>query len=228
MNIPAVRLMEQLGPSAVASFARRLGVQSPLAADLSLALGTSEVNLLELTSAYTVFANQGRHVQPFGIFEVTRPDGRSIWKASPRKTVAMSRAAAAVVTDMLVAVVQEGSGRSARSLPRPVAGKTGTTNGFRDALFVGFSPTIAAGVWVGNDGSAPLGKGETGARAALPVWVDFMKVCLADTPPGGFDVPDDTVFVRIDSQSGRRVSAHSADRGVAALFRRGSQPRAVP
>jgi penicillin-binding protein 1A len=227
MNIPAVRLIEQLGPSSAAAFARRLGIQSPLSANLSLALGTSEVNLLELTSAYAVFANRGRHVQPFGVLEVTRRDGRTVWRPVPRKTIVMSREAAAIVTDMLTGVIQEGSGRSAQSLGRPVAGKTGTTSGFRDALFVGFSPTVAAGVWVGSDQSATLGKGETGGRAALPIWTAFMEAGLADSPLQTFDLPDQTVFVSIDPQSGKRVSDDS-EGGVAALFLKGTEPRAIP
>ncbi len=223
-NIPAVRLIEQLGPSSVAGFAHRLGVASPLSPGLSLALGASEVSLLELTSAYAVFANQGRRVQPGGVAEIRDRDRRVIWRAAVRKEVVMSRAAAAIVTDMLAAVIGEGTGRAALEAGRPLAGKTGTTDRFRDALFVGFSPNIAAGVWVGNDGGEPLGKGETGAWAALPIWSAFMRRALAGGPQGGFDLPDSVVSVRIDPADGRRLS-DSSPAGVAALFVRGTEPR---
>ncbi|MBU0988147.1 MAG: penicillin-binding protein 1A, partial [Proteobacteria bacterium] len=174
-NIPAVRLMEMLGPSSVSRFGHNLGIESTLTPNLSLALGTSEVTLLELTAAYAIFPNQGKSIKPFGIMEVHDRKGRIIWRIKPFKKVAMSRAAAAIMTNMLQGVIQEGTGKTAREIQQPVAGKTGTTNDFKDALFIGFSPSIAAGVWMGQDSAATLGARETGARAALPVWTDFMN-----------------------------------------------------
>lgn len=114
----------------------------------------------------------------------------------------MSEAGAAIVTDMLMAVVQEGTGRKAQTLQRPVAGKTGTTDDFRDALFIGFSPEITVGVWVGQDGSESLGKGETGARAALPIWTTFMSAVLKDRPYRHFGIPDSVSQVRMDPLTG--------------------------
>jgi len=225
-NIPAVRLLDTLGPAAVVSFAHRLGIASPLKPNLSLALGTSEVSLLELTAAYAVFASAGRAVSPFAVREVVDPRGRVVWRPERKIHTVMSRSAAAIMCDMLQGVIQEGTGRKARVIQRPIAGKTGTTNDYRDALFVGFSPGLAAGVWVGRDIPGTLGRGETGARAALPVWIEFMGPALAHRPYEEFDVPDDTVQAFMDPVSGRPVApgTHGA---VKALFRKGSEPHTV-
>ncbi len=201
-NIPAIRLIQMLGPSAVAQFAHTMGISSVLSPELSLALGTSEVSLLELTSSYSVFPNKGSAVKPFSIMAVDDSRGRTIWHPKPEKRVVMSEGGAAVLTDMLVAVVREGTGRKAQTLQRPVAGKTGTTDDFRDALFIGFSPDITVGVWVGQDASESLGKGETGARAALPIWTAFMSAVLKDRPYRYFGIPDSVSQVRMDPLTG--------------------------
>jgi penicillin-binding protein 1A len=223
-NIPAVRLIEMLGPQTVVKFARRLGIESHLGQHLSLALGSSEVSLIELTSAFTVFANRGEKITPMGIVAVLDNGGRTIWRAKPQKRLAMSRSDAAIVTNMLEAVVKEGTGKTALRLGRPIAGKTGTSNGNKDALFIGFSPSVAAGVWVGNDFSTTLGPKETGARAALPIWIEFMSTVLARQPHKYFDFPDDVVRVPIHSESGS--PAHDgASNAVVALFRKGTEPK---
>ena len=183
-NIPAVRLLEKLGPSSVIQFGQALGIRSPLRPNLSLALGTSEVGLLELTAAYAVFGNQGKYIVPYGITTVIDAEGQTIWRAKPEQHIAMSRSGAAVITNMLEAVIQEGTGARAKTLPGPLAGKTGTTNEYKDALFIGYSPQIAAGVWVGNDDASTLGLHETGARAALPIWIEFMRQALARRSQG--------------------------------------------
>jgi penicillin-binding protein 1A len=222
-NIPAIRLIEMLGPSSVVRFAQSLGIQSPLDQTLSLVLGTSEVTLMDLTSAYAVFANQGQRIKPHGILEVLDSSGRLVWRAKPEKSAVMSRAAAAVITDVLEAVILEGTGRSALVLGRPLAGKTGTTDTYRDALFVGYSPATAAGVWVGNDDAATLGPGETGARAALPIWIDFMQSALAREPMQSFGLPRDVVRLPIDPVSGLPKHAGDPD-SVTAAFIKGTEP----
>jgi len=201
-NIPAVRLIQMLGPSAVVQFAHSMGISSVLSPELSLALGTSEVSLLELTSTYSVFPNKGSAVKPFSVIAVDDSRGRTIWHPRPEKRVAMSEGGAAVLTDMLVAVVREGTGRKAQTLQRPVAGKTGTTDDFKDALFIGFSPEITVGVWVGQDGSESLGKGETGAKAALPIWTTFMSEVLRDQPYSYFGIPDSVSQAQMDPRTG--------------------------
>ncbi|MBN1931566.1 MAG: PBP1A family penicillin-binding protein [Desulfobacterales bacterium] len=223
-NIPAVRLIEILRPSSVARFANSLGVKSNLLPNLSLALGTSETTLVELTSAYAVFANKGNWIKPFGVTEVMDQRGRIILRIKPEKNAAMSRAGAAIMVNMLTAVIKEGTGRKAAILGRPVAGKTGTTNDFKDALFIGFSPSIATGVWVGQDNFFTLGKLETGAKAALPIWIEFMEKALTANPYQYFDIPDDVVQVRIDSSTGL-LSHPNSSSAVKALFRKGREPK---
>ena len=217
-NIPAVRLIEALGPATVIEFARRLGIRTPLRSNLSLALGTSEVTLLELTAAYAVFPNAGNHIKPYGVTAIADSSGHVLWKVARQTTVAMQRADAAIVTDMLRGVVLEGTGRKARTLGRSVAGKTGTTNDYRDALFIGFSPTLAAGVWVGRDSGDSLGRGETGARAALPIWIDFFQAAFQDDSFEYFDLPDNTRRLYMHPTTGQTASADFPG-AVPALFR---------
>ena len=223
-NIPAVRLIEMLGPDSVARFAQRFGIAAELTPNLSLALGTSEVTLIELTAAYAVFPRSGKWISPYGVLEALDPQGRVIWRARPEKKLVMTREGAAVITNMLEGVIQEGTGRKARSLQGPLAGKTGTTDNCHDALFIGFSPTIAAGVWVGLDQGGSLGNRETGARAALPIWIDFMKKVPSGGSPRYFDLPDDVVKVRMDPETGL-LAADGSETGVEALFKKGTEPR---
>ena len=223
-NIPAVRLLEMLGPYSVAQFAHQLGIKSPLASDLSLALGTSEVTLMDLTSAYSTFPNKGEKIKPFGVLEVVDRQGRVIWRAKSQKRLVMSRTGAAIVTNMLEGVINEGTGRRARILGRAVAGKTGTTDDYKDALFIGFSPSIIAGVWVGQDLGGSLGEKETGARAALPIWIDFMNAAFQRDPHQYFDIPDDVSQIRMDPLTGLAQSQDSKQ-AVVALFKKGTEPR---
>ncbi len=222
-NIPAVRLIEMLGSSSVAQFGQSLGIESPLSQNLSLSLGTSGVTLTELTSVYSVFPNQGEKIKPYGVMEILDHSGRIIWHVKPEKKVAMSRAGAAIMTNMLQAVINGGTGKKARDFGHSIAGKTGTTNDFKDALFVGFSPSIAAGVWVGQDAFSTLGKWETGAKAALPIWIEFMRAALADKPYQHFDIPDDVVQIQMDSETGMLASDDSPG-AVIALFKKGTAP----
>jgi len=223
-NIPAVRLIEILGPQPVARFAHRLGIESDLKPNLSLALGTSEVSLINLTAAYAVFARGGQWIEPFGVLQVNDHRGRTIWSARPAKRLVMSREAASIVTDMLEGVVREGTGRRANTLAGPVAGKTGTTNNYNDALFIGFSPAVAAGVWVGRDSGGTLGDKETGAKAALPIWIQLMQSAPADGTELNFDLPDNVVKVSMNPDTGRKERADSAG-SVSALFKIGTEPQ---
>ena len=223
-NIPAVRLIEMLGPSSVAGFAHALGIKSHLYPNLSLALGTSGVKLINLTAAYSVFPNKGKLIEPYGVMEVVDGNGRLVWRVKPNKKAVISRESAAVITDMLRSVIQDGTGKKAKTIQRPIAGKTGTTNEYKDALFIGFSPSIATGVWVGQDTFTTIGKGETGARAALPIWIEFMKRALHNRPIRYFDIPDDVVKVRIDPITGL-LAADNAPNAVNALFKKGTEPK---
>jgi penicillin-binding protein 1A len=223
-NIPAVKLLHKLGPTRAVEFAHRMGITSPLDPNLSLVLGTSEVTLLELTAAYGVFPNKGVWTRPFGIIEVLDREGRSLWREKPQRRPAISPETAAVTTDMLRAVVLEGTGRAARRIGRPLAGKTGTTDGYKDALFIGFSPTIVTGVWVGLDHHGTLGDKETGAKAALPIWMHFMEQVLRGQPYHDFALPEGVVKVHMDAKSGLLASENCAD-ALWAVFKRGTEPK---
>jgi penicillin-binding protein 1A len=223
-NIPAVKLLDKLGSSTAVQWAYKMGIESPLQSNLSLALGTSDVTLLELTAAYAVFPNGGVAIRPFAILEVLDQEGRSIWRPKLHMRTAVSPETAAIVTDMLQAVVQSGTGKAASSIGRPLSGKTGTTDTYKDALFVGFSPTTVAGVWVGLDCYETLGNKETGARAALPIWIDFMEQVLADGPYHDFSLPEGVVKVRIDAESGLFAS-EICPSAVTVLFKKGTEPK---
>ena len=218
-NIPAVRLLEKVGPSAMVQFGQDLGLGSNLKPELSLALGTSEVRLIDLTAAYAVFANGGKYISPYAISEIKDAAGVTIWRAKTEQHIAMSRTGAAIVTDMLEAVIKSGTGRKARSLPGPLAGKTGTTNDYKDALFIGYSPSVCTGVWVGNDDGSSLGRGETGARAALPIWMRYMKEATARQTQKYFDIPDDVIRLSIDPRTGVSVDDTEAN-AVRVLLRK--------
>ena len=178
INVPTVRLLEQVGVNSVIDVARRAGVQSPLPHDLTLALGSGDVTLLELTAAYGTFANQGVHMEPLMVRYVTDAQGRLVEENIPQGREAFAPAVAFRLTELLRGVVERGTGVAARVLERPLAGKTGTTNDFSNAWFVGYTPSIVAGVWVGHDRPRSLGHDETGARAALPIWVAVMRAAL--------------------------------------------------
>jgi penicillin-binding protein 1A len=223
-NIPAVRLIEMLGPTSVVRFAHTMGIESTLSPNLSLALGTSGVKLINLTAAYSVFPNKGKLIEPYGVVEVVDANGRLVWRIKPQKKAVISRESAAIITDMLRSVIQNGTGKKAKVIRRPIAGKTGTTDEFKDALFIGFSPSITTGVWVGQDTFTTIGKGETGARAALPIWTEFMQKALLNRPVHYFDIPDDVVKERIDPWTGL-LAPNDAPNAVEALFKKGTEPK---
>jgi penicillin-binding protein 1A len=202
-NTPVVRLLEAITPEAVIEFAKKAGISSPLHPYLSLALGTAEVSLLELTSAYVPFANKGIKVTPSSIVRILDADGQIVFQHSINRQSIMSRQDAAIMVDMLKAVIVEGTGKRAGHIKKDIAGKTGTTDHYKDAYFIGISPEIALGVWVGNDDSTTLGSYETGARAALPIWIDYMDAFLKDKPVHYFDIPDGTQMIYIHPDTGK-------------------------
>jgi penicillin-binding protein 1A len=186
-NIPAVKLLHRFGVEKEIEYVKRFGVTSPnLAPYLPMALGSAEVTLLEMTSAYSVFPNDGVRLLPRLTLRVTDYSGavKEENLADVREVIPQSTARAMV--DLLRSVVEVGTAQRAKTLHRPVAGKTGTTNNYTDAWFIGFTPSLTCGVWVGYDRKRPLGKGETGARAALPIWIDFMERVLKGKPAEAF------------------------------------------
>ena len=260
VNNATVHLFRDLGVDYVISFARRLGIQAPLQRDLSLALGSSPVSLLELTRAYAMFAAGGKRVVPSFIRRVRDAQGNVLLEnlalgdaplpeapaaapaADPTQPPApvdlvdansapsadapgLTPEEAYLATDLLRAVITDphGTGGRARELGRPIAGKTGTTNEQADAWFMGYSPDVVTGVWVGHDESRFLGWGETGARAALPIWMEFMQAATAQRPVRDFSVPEGIVFARVDRKSGLLADAASED-SVFQAYRAGSEP----
>jgi penicillin-binding protein 1A len=185
-NIPALKLANKIGIKAVIDFAERFGITARLPPYLPVALGSAEITLMEQTSAYSVFPNDGVRVIPRYISKVTDYEGRVLEEDYPEVKDVISARTARIMTAMLHEVVMHGTGVAAAKLPFPAGGKTGTTNDFTDAWFVGFSPTMTCGVWVGFDEKKSLGDKETGARAALPIWMNFMTAAMAGKDPGQF------------------------------------------
>jgi len=186
-NVPAVRLIEHVGVQNTIDMARRFGITSPLPPYLPLALGSADLSLLEHTSAFTVFPDDGIHIEPHYIRRVTSYDGAVLEEPRANVKDVVQPDVARTMTAMLEEVVQFGTGVRAKELGRISAGKTGTTNDFTDAWYIGFTPHITAGVWMGNDDKrVSLGKKETGARAALPIWLEFMQEAVQAYPVQDF------------------------------------------
>jgi penicillin-binding protein 1A len=185
-NIPALKLANKVGIKSVIDYAERFGVTSKLPPYLPVALGSAEITLMEQASAYSVFPNDGVRVNPRYITRVTDYEGRVLEEDFPEVKDVISERTARIMTSMLREVVLHGTGIAAAKLPFPVAGKTGTTNDFTDAWFVGFTPTTTCGVWVGYDERKSLGAKETGAHAALPIWANFMTVAMNGKDVGDF------------------------------------------
>jgi penicillin-binding protein 1A len=198
VNVVTVKLQDRVGLAKTIQVARRLGITSPLDVNLSLALGTSDVSLLEMTSAYGALANQGVWMPPVTIRYVTDAQGKLLEEHVPEGREALAPETAYVITQMLRGVVERGTGQAAKGLGRPVAAKTGTTNDYSNAWFVGFTPRLATGVWVGYDRPRSLGKDETGSRVAVPIWVTYMGKVLGDSPKEDFPVPEHVVSILVD------------------------------
>lgn len=207
VNLVAVRVMNDMTPPAVVDFARKLGITTDLDPSLALALGASGVKPIELVNAYATFAAGGCY-EPYRLIRsITDSKGKKVpLKDSGKAQQVLSPAAAYVLTSMLRSVIEEGTAKAAaHKLGRPAAGKTGTSNNARDAWFVGYTPDAVAGVWVGYDDQRPLGRGESGAKAALPIWMDVMKSLTDGRPAAEFPVPPGVEHVRIDKKTGKRA-----------------------
>ena len=197
-NLATIDLLEKIGVDAACAYARRLGVRREFPCVLSLALGSAEMTLLDVTTLYGVFANQGIFTEPMFIASIVDRFGTIKEKQLLSAQRVMSPEVAYTVTSMLESVVQHGTGRQVRALERPAAGKTGTTNDFHDAWFIGYTPEIVAGVWVGFDNQASLGRRESGGRVAAPIWLSFMKEALEGQPVTDFPIPPGIRFVLQD------------------------------
>ncbi|RJP74643.1 MAG: PBP1A family penicillin-binding protein [Candidatus Abyssobacteria bacterium SURF_17] len=223
-NIVSIKLLEHLGTAPVIKLAHRMGIKSSLQPNLSLALGSSGVTPLEITSAFATFAAYGVYREPISILKIMSPDGEVIEEKQPIERIALSEQVAYIMTTLMQGVIERGTGRAAKELRRPAAGKTGTTNDCTDAWFIGYAPQLATGVWVGYDDMRPLGEKQTGGRVAAPVWTNFMKAALADVPAEGFRIPPNIEFVDVEPNTGLLAPSGSADKLIQA-FQRGTAPK---
>jgi penicillin-binding protein 1A len=219
VNVVTVKVQEKVGLNRTIQVARRFGISSPLGLNLSLALGTSDLTLIELTSAYGALANQGQWLAPTTIRYITDAQGKLLEEALPDPREAVSPETAYVVTHMLRGVVERGTGQAAKVLGRPIAAKTGTTNDYSNAWFIGYTPRLATGVWVGYDRPRSLGKDETGSRVAVPIWVGYMGSVLRDSPKEDFPMPDRVVLAPVDLDP-----SNECVRVVMMAFVKGTEP----
>jgi len=222
-NVVTIKILHDIGIDYAREYANKLGIISDLSNDLSIALGSSGVSLLELTKAYSVFANQGYLIEPVFITKIVDRDGNVLEEMAPERFKVIEKTTAFLMTHMLEGVVKYGTGWRVKALKRPVAGKTGTTNNLFDAWFMGYTPQYITGTWVGFDDEAPLGKSETGSRAASPIWLGFMKRILADKPPKIFEVPEGIVFTKIDAETGL-LPIPESKKTVFVSFKEGTEP----
>ena len=228
-NIPAVRLMEMLGPRQVVAYAKRFGFPEDFPPFLSTALGSAEATLLEVTSAYSAFPNQGIRLQPYQVAAIVDREGNVLEETRPAPREAIRADSAFVMTNLLRGVVQRGTAAAANALDWPLAGKTGTVDDYTDAWFIGFDPRITVGVWVGYDEKKPIGYGETGSVTALPIWTDFMREYInlrgdRDNPPE-FEPPGNIVFVAVDGTGDTAADPAAA---INEAFIAGTQPEKPP
>ncbi len=222
LNVPAVRVAQAVGTRAVTDLLKHLGITSPLTEDLSIALGSSSVSLLEITGAYGAVANGGIWVRPTVVRSIADRQGAALWTATPDRRQAVSAQAAYVVTSLLDGVIQRGTATKARTLGfvGAIAGKTGTTDGYRDAWFVGYTADLTIGVWVGFDDEQPIRL--TGSQAALPIWMEVVQRVVPERSPR-FQIPTGIVTRRVDPRTGQLATSQCPEQ-TAEVFIDGTEP----
>ncbi len=201
-NIVTIRVLQEIGVDYAAAYAANMGISGPIARNLSMALGTTGVSLIDLVRAYGVLANQGKKVQPFFIRKIVDRTGHVFEEATVRSEQVIDPRIAFMSTYVLQDVVESGTGRRVKSIGRPVAAKTGTTDENRDAWFLGYTPSLVTGVWVGWDLERSLGSQEVGGRAAAPIWLYFMEKAVQGSPVETFPVPEGIVFIKVNPKTG--------------------------
>ncbi len=222
-NIVTIKILQDIGIDYVIDYAGRLGITSEISRDLSIALGSSGLSLLEIVNAYSVFSNLGYLIEPVFITKIYDRDNNLLESSKLVRKKVIDMSTAYIMTSILESAVKSGTGRRVKALKRPVAGKTGTTNNLFDAWFLGYTPRYTTGVWVGLDQEAPLGKSETGSRAASPVWLEYMKNTLEGKPVRTFNVPEGIVFAKIDAKTGL-LPIEESEKTIFECFREGTIP----
>jgi penicillin-binding protein 1A len=244
-NVATVKLLEDIGVGYALKFFKKLGIESPIKRDLSVALGTSGISMLEMISGFGVFANEGERVTPIFIKKIVTMKGEVLEENYPYtepeeeeeeeeetpeppspvvKERVISPQNAFIMTHLLEGVVQHGTAQRAKVLGRPTAGKTGTSSNYADAWFIGYTPSLLAGVWVGFDDKTSLGPNETGARAALPLWISFMDQALKNVPIEAFKPPEGITLIRVNIETGQPSDGTSKDT-ITEAFVDGSIPK---
>ena len=219
-NVITIKILKDIGIGYALGYLNRFGMDAEFPRDLSLALGSGSVTLYDLVKGYAVFATYGQRFNPRLVDYITQINVGPIYSArsdsmsepiAQSENRAISEQTAYIITNILTDVVQNGTGWRAKSLGRPVAGKTGTSDDNRDAWFIGYTPEVICGVWVGYDDMMPLGENETGSRAACPIFLDFMQAALKDRPVHDFQIPEGIVFAKVDTKTGRLATERSQD-----------------
>lgn len=228
INLVAIKLLQRISPTQVIVYAQRMGINTPLQPLPSLAIGTEEVKLLEITAAFGAFANGGIKHQPIWIRQILDSNGNILEDNNPYEEEVLSAATAYVMTNMLQSVMDEpgGTGHGARlnHFTRPAGGKTGTTDEYTDAWFIGFTPQMVAGVWVGfAEGKIPIGQDQTGARAALPIWTEFMIGAHQGLPVENFNIPPGVAFKTICAQT-KLLANETCPQTAREVFIEGTEP----
>jgi penicillin-binding protein 1A len=227
-NIITIKILQEIGVDYAAAYATNMGITSPLSRNLSMALGTSGVTLQEMVRAYSVLANQGKRVVPFFIKKIVDRTGHIFEEAQVRSEEVIDSRIAFMTSYIMQDVVESGTGRRVKSIGRPVAAKTGTTDDTRDAWFIGFTPSLVAGVWVGFDQETSLGREEVGGRAAAPIWLYFMEKALQGRAREVFPVPDGIVFIKVDPHTGIPATRSTQDAIFESFLEGTTGTRAVP
>lgn len=223
-NIVTIKILKDIGVDYAIDYAKKLGITSELSRDLSIALGSSGVSLLELVRAYSVFANQGSLVQPVFIRKIVDREGKVLEEEQSSVKQVIEKNTAFIMTSLLESVVKYGTGQRILALNRPAVGKTGTTNDLYDAWFIGYTPEYITGVWVGSDELTSLGRAETGAVAASPIWLYFMQRALADKPVRDFPAPEEGIeFAEIDAETGL-LAIPESKKTILECFKEGTVP----
>ncbi len=211
-NVVTIKLADQLGVSTIKAYAKKFGITSELANNLSISIGSGSISLKEMVYAYSVFPNMGKRMAPLPVVKVSDRKGENIYKKAPGIVEESVRPATAqIMTDMLVNVVENGTGRKASHIPRIIGGKTGTTDDYIDAWFVGFTPNITIGSWVGFDDYKTIGNLETGARAALPAWVEFTEHAVNGLPYKVMPSTPDVYYYKVDKETHKITDSYSEE-----------------
>jgi len=221
INIPAIKTISELGPQTVIAYARRMGITSPLQPHLSLALGSNEVTPLEMASAFGTLAAMGVHAEPIAISKITTRDGQVLEDNPPRRDLVLSADVAYVMVDLMKGVITRGTGRSA-GIGRPAAGKTGTTDDYRNAWFIGYTPYLSTAVWVGNDDNTPMRR-VVGGMVPARIWRAFMRTAVEGMPPDDWGRPDGVVAATVCGSSGL-LATRACSNPRHELFIRGTEP----